>query len=133
MPVLPAGGRIARSIGTARQLVAEDGAQPDTSRLPDDDFGVVEFAEGRVVRVSGASEKELATGLSGRIDWETLGNRGSMVVRGLAGGEPFALNASSANPLLLFGGGASALRLTRIAAGPGEFRWHREARRQSLC
>lgn len=112
MPVLPAGGRIARSIGTARQLVAEDGATPDLSRLPDDDFGVVEFAEGRVVRVSGSSEQEIASGLSGRIDWETLDGRASMVVRGLASGTPFALNVSSANPLLLFGGGASPLRLT---------------------
>ena len=50
-PALPGSGRIARAIETAREIVAENRAAPDTGRLPADEFGIVEFSDGRIVAV----------------------------------------------------------------------------------
>jgi AsmA protein len=108
---LPHEGRIAEALDAARAIVAENGSAPDTGRLPADDFGVIEFADGRIVSVSGDAETEIATGLNGKIDWKLLNGRGSVEASGVLRGVPFTLGLSSANPLLLFGGGATKVTL----------------------
>ncbi len=46
--------------------MAENRAAPDTGRLPAEEFGVVEFSDGKIVEVSGATETVVVTGLAGR-------------------------------------------------------------------
>ncbi len=46
--------------------MAENRAAPDTGRLPADAFGIVEFSDGKVVAVSGGTETEIVTGLTGK-------------------------------------------------------------------
>lgn len=116
LPALPGNGRMARSIFAARQIVSEDRSAPDMKRLPDDDFGVVEFIDGRIVRKSGGSEEEVASGLSGKIDWETLSGRASFAARGVMQGEQFTFGVTSANPLLLLGGATSHLTFSLKSA-----------------
>ena len=106
---LPRGGRIAQAIETAREIVAENRAAPDTGRLPRDEFGIVEFSEGSLVAVSGGAETEIVTGLSGRIGWENLNGRADATAAGVWRGEPFAIDLASANPLLFLGGAATRL------------------------
>lgn len=106
-PALPAGGRIARAIETARQIVAENRASPDTGRLPAEEFGVVEFSDGKVIAVSGATETEIVTGLAGKIGWEELDGRASASATGTWRGEQFTVDLASANPLLFLGGAAA--------------------------
>jgi AsmA protein len=103
-PALPAGGRIAKAIETARQIVAENRAAPDTGRLPAEEFGVVEFSDGKVVAVFGGTETEIVTGVAGKIGWEELNGRANATVTGTWRGEQFTIDLGSANPLLFLGG-----------------------------
>ena len=107
LAVLPRDGRIARAIGTAREIVAEDRTAPDTARLPGDAFGVVEFSDGRIVAASNGTETEIATGLVGKVDWETLDGRARATATGVWHGEPFTVDLASADPLIFFGGAAT--------------------------
>lgn len=109
LAALPRGGRIAQAIGTARQIVAEDRAAPDTARLPGDAFGVVEFSDGTIVAVSNGAETEIATGLAGKVGWEALNGRANAAATGVWRGEQFSVDAASANPLLFFGGAATQI------------------------
>jgi AsmA protein len=104
---LPAGGRIAKAIETARQIVAENRAAPDAGRLPAEGFGVVEFSDGKVVAVSGGTETEIVTGLAGKIGWEELNGRANATATGTWRGEQFTIDLGSANPLLFLGGAAA--------------------------
>ncbi|MEW9837227.1 AsmA family protein [Mesorhizobium marinum] len=113
---LPRGGRIARALDTAREIVAENPTAPDAARLPADDFGVVEFSDGTVVGVSGGAEAELANDLSGTLGWARLNGRASLTASGLLRGEAFKLELSSASPLLLFGGAATPATLSLTSA-----------------
>lgn len=115
-PALPGGGRIARAIETARQLVAENRASPDAGRLPAEEFGVVEFSDGRIVTVSGSAETEVVTGLAGRIGWEELNGRGNAKATGTWRGEQFSLHLGSANPLLFLGGAAVPVKMSLKSA-----------------
>ncbi|HEY6632438.1 MAG TPA: AsmA-like C-terminal region-containing protein [Rhizobiaceae bacterium] len=110
------GGRIARAIETARQIVAENRAAPDSARLPAEEFGVIEFSDGEVVEVSGATETVIASGLAGRVDWEELDGRASAKATGTWRGEKFTLDLGSANPLLFLGGGAAPVTLNLKSA-----------------
>jgi AsmA protein len=104
---LPAGGRIAKAIETARQIVAENRAAPDTGRLPAEGFGVFEFSDGKVVAVSGGTETEIVTSLAGKIGWEELNGRANATATGTWRGEQFTIDLGSANPLLFLGGAAA--------------------------
>ncbi len=108
-------GRIGRGVETARAIVAENSIDPDTSRLPAEPFGVVEFMDGRIMQrpaTPGGSETLIASELSGIINWATLNGRADTTANGLWRGEKTAVTASVANPLLLMGGGASPVRFT---------------------
>jgi AsmA protein len=107
VPALPRGSKIAQAIETAREIVAEDRAAPDTGRLPADEFGVVEFSDGQIVSASGGAETEIVTGLSGKIGWEELNGRANATATGVWRGEQFTVDLGSASPLLFFGGAAT--------------------------
>lgn len=104
LPAMPSRGRIAEAIETSRQIVGENRSAPDTTRLPADDFGALEFQDGRIVETSGGAETEIATELNGKIGWEKLNGRASASASGMFRGARFTLDLSSANPLLLLGG-----------------------------
>ena len=108
-PALPANGRIARAIETAREIVAENRNAPDAGRLPRDEFGIVEFSDGTIVTTSGGAETELVTGLSGRIGWEKLNGPANATATGSWRGEQFTIDLASANPLLFLGGAPTSL------------------------
>ncbi len=105
-------GRIQRGIEAARAAVAENAIKPDTSSLPSEAFGIVEFVDGRILERSGGKETEIATELSGSVNWAALNGRADVTASGLWRGEKTVLEASAANPLLLVGGGATAVRFT---------------------
>lgn len=115
-PALPNGGRIARAIETARQIVAENRAAPDTGRLPTEEFGIVEFSDGEVVEVSGATETIIVSGLSGRVGWEELDGRANATATGTWRSEKFTLDLGSANPLLFLGGAAAPVTVSLKSA-----------------
>lgn len=109
---LPDGGRIARAIETARQIVVENRTSPDTGRLPAEEFGVVEISDGKVVAVSGTTETEIVTGLAGKIGWEELDGRASATATGTWRGKQFTVDLASANPLLFLGGAAAPVTVS---------------------
>ncbi len=117
-PPLPGGGRLARSIETARGIVAENPGSPEIGRFPADVFGTVEFIEGTIVE-EGA---EIITGLAGKVEWPALNRPGSAKATGRWRGEPVTLDLASANPLLLFGGGAADMSVT-LRSAPASFRF----------
>ena len=122
LPALPETGRIARSIETARGIVAEDRTSPDTGRLPADAFGVVEFSDGRIVSGQGDGATEIVTGLAGKVDWPALNEQGKVTASGVWRGEKLRINLSTPSPLLLFGGGATPLTIG-LRSAPANFRF----------
>jgi AsmA protein len=115
-PITALGGKFGRALATARSIVDENRANPDTARLPSDTFGSLDFSDGRIVAMSGSSETEVASGLAGRLSWATLNGRADASVSGIWRGEQIALNVSSANPLLLLGGAATPVTIALKSA-----------------
>jgi len=111
VPALPGDGRLGVAIRTARDVVLENRLAPDRSRLPDDDFGVIEFVDGRVVRTTDGSEEELASGLSGKLDWKTLSGSAALQASGTVRGEPASVNFSTGNGMLLLGGAGTQVKV----------------------
>ncbi len=126
-PLFPAGGRIAQAIAQARGIVAENRLAPDTARLPDEQFGVVEFSDGRIVSGAGEGETELVTGLSGAIDWARLNGQATLAATGVWRGEAFSAEISAKRPLLALGGGETRLK-TAFKAAPTTFSFNGKAR-----
>ncbi|MBL8580112.1 MAG: AsmA family protein [Mesorhizobium sp.] len=112
VPALPRTGKIALGIETARAIVAEASAAPDTTRLPADNFGTIEFVNGRIIRSFDAIYIAIATGINGRIAWPALNRQVDASVKGVLKGQSLALEFSSANPLLLLGGAATPATLS---------------------
>jgi AsmA protein len=110
------GGRIAKAIETARQIVAENRAAPDTRRLPAEKFGAVEFSDGEVIEGSGATETVIVSNLAGKIGWEELNGRANATAAGTWRGERFTLDLGSANPLLFLGGAAAPVTMNLKSA-----------------
>jgi AsmA protein len=107
LPASPGGGRIARSVETARTVVAANPASPDFSALPSDSFGEVEFNDGRVVIAKGGDDVEVVSSLSGSVDWSAVNRAGKLSATGIWRGESVTVDLSSPNPLVLFAGGAA--------------------------
>jgi AsmA protein len=120
IPALPRGGKIARAIETAREIVAEDRTAPDTGRLPADEFGLVEFSDGKVVTIAGGAETEIVSGLSGKIGWEELNGRANATATGTWRGEQFTVDLGSASPLLFLGGAATPVTAS-VKSAPADF------------
>ncbi len=112
-------GRIGRAIAAAVQIVAENPANPDTARLPVEDLGTVEFDDARVVSRVGGTETEIATDLSGRIEWKSTTARAAIAAKGVWRGEMVTIDAASDKPLLMLGGGTTPLRIA-VASAPAE-------------
>ena len=108
---LPRSGRIGQSLAIARSIVAENRLAPDTARLPNDSFGTVAFADGRIVSDKDDTAAELVTGLGGSLQWERLNGQAKLAATGIWRGEAFSIDAAAAGPLLMLGGGESPLTL----------------------
>jgi AsmA protein len=120
LPPMPSGGRIARSIDTARDLIAADPTNPDASKLPSDPFGSVELKDGRVVTSVDGKDTEILTSLNGRANWATLNGGGQFSATGIWRGESVSLDLASTKPLLLFAGAAAPVTVS-FKAAPATF------------
>ena len=113
---LPHTGRLGQAIALAGGIVNKDRVSPDTARLPQDRFGVVAFSDGRILTGAGDAETELATDLTGTIDWERLDGKAKLTATGVWRGEAFSAGIDAAMPLLALGGGETPLAVTFKAA-----------------
>jgi AsmA protein len=116
MPASPQSGRLLHSIDTARAVVARDPSNPDLRALPGDAFGTIEFSDGRIVTAGQGADEELASSLTGRLEWPTLDRSARFSATGIWRGESVALELSAEQPLLLFSGGPSKVKLSLGAA-----------------
>lgn len=110
-------GTIGYAIDAARAAVATNPAEPETDNLPADPFGTVEFVDGRVVEVGPDGENEVATSVSGRLEWTALNQPAILALDGIWRGEPVSVAATAVEPLILLGGGPSELSV-EIEASP---------------
>ncbi len=120
LPPLPSGGRIARSIDTARVVVGANPQKPDLGKLPSDPFGVVEFRDGRVITSAGGKDTEILSSLSGQVNWAAMNSDASLTATGIWRGESVQVDFSSARPLVLFAGGGAPVTLS-FKAAPATF------------
>ncbi|WP_258045621.1 AsmA family protein [Mesorhizobium sp. NBSH29] len=109
LPAPPGGGRVSRSIGSARAAIAANPESPALDAVASEPFGKVEFTDGRIVTVDGSREEEAVTSISGLVDWSATNRSGKLAANGIWRGENVAINLSSANPVALFAGGSAAL------------------------
>lgn len=116
LPPLPTGGRITRSIDTARGVVTANPQKPDLGRLPSDPFGIVEFRDGRVVTSVGGKDTEILSSLSGQVNWAAMNSDAALTATGIWRGESVQIDFSSAKPLVLFAGGVAPVTLAFKAA-----------------
>jgi AsmA protein len=107
LPILPGGGRIARSVDAARIVVAANPASPNLGALPSEPFGAVEFRDGRIVIAQDGKDVEVVTSLSGNVDWRSVNRAGKLAATGIWRGESVTIDLASPNPLVLFAGGAA--------------------------
>lgn len=126
LPAFPARGKIARAIAEARTIVAENSGTPDAGRLSAEDFGTVEFSDGRILVVSGEEEAEIARDLKGRIGWEALNSRANATAKGAFRGDSFEIELSSPSPLLLLGGAETSVSLT-VKSAPANLSFNGKA------
>jgi AsmA protein len=120
LPAVPSGGRIARSVDTARGVLSADPAKPDLSKLPSDPFGTIEFRDGRMVASIGGKDVEVLSSLTGQASWAALNGNASLSATGIWRGESVAVDVASQKPLMLFAGGAAPLTLS-FKAAPATF------------
>jgi AsmA protein len=116
LPAVPTGGRIARSVDSARGVIAADPAKPNLDRLPSDTFGTVEFRDGRMVASVGGKEVEVLSSLSGQATWTAMNSNANLSATGIWRGESVALDVAAPKPLVLFAGGTAPLTLSFKAA-----------------
>lgn len=116
MPPLPTGGRITRSIDTARGVVTANPQKPDLGRLPSDPFGTVEFRDGRIVTSAGGKDTEILSSLSGQVNWAAMNSEAALTATGIWRGESVQVDFSSAKPLVLFAGGVAPVTFAFKAA-----------------
>ncbi|RJG46359.1 MULTISPECIES: AsmA family protein [unclassified Mesorhizobium] len=115
LPALPAGGRIASSVKATREAVAANAGQAEPGRVSSDPFGMVEVSDGRVTVFAEGKDREILTGVAGRVSWPTLSSTATLNVTGIWRGESVAIEASSAKPLMLFAGGEAPVTASLTA------------------
>lgn len=98
LPLLPSGGRVARSVEAARAIIAANPTKPDLRALPAASFGTVEFSDGRIVVSEGKKDVESVTSLSGSVNWPTVNRTGKLNATGIWRGESVTLDIVSPNP-----------------------------------
>ncbi|MGP2491384.1 AsmA family protein [Mesorhizobium sp. PUT5] len=126
LPAAPTGGRIARAVDAARALVQAKPADPDVSKLPADEFGTVEFRDGRIVTLVNGAETDVVTSLTGQASWAALNAGATLSATGIWHGENVAVDLSSARPLLLFAGGTAPVTAS-LKAAPASFTFNGNA------
>lgn len=119
LPALPNTGRIIRAVEIGREAIAANPADPDFAALPADGFGAVEFSGGRIVISLRGIDRELISSIAGTGTWPALNRAGTVSAAGIWRGEAIAVDISSPQPLVLFGGGAAALKF-QLKAPPLE-------------
>lgn len=108
LPASPGGGRMTRAISSVRAIIGNDQALSDLSMLPSDDFGTVEFSEGRIALVNGDTSEGI-TSLNGRVVWPSLNRPGRLTATGIWRGEHINVEASG-QPLILLAGGSTPIK-----------------------
>lgn len=101
---LPGGGRIARSVNATREAVSANAEAPDMARISSKPFGTVEVSDGRVTVLADGKDREILTGITGKMSWPALQKAASVAGQGIWRGETVGLEASSTQPLRLFAG-----------------------------
>jgi AsmA protein len=110
LPTAPRGGRIVRAVEAARQALKANPQAPDLSKLPDTDFGTIEFVDASVLAQETGGEREIASGLTGSLNWPSLNRGGALRAQGLWRGETVSFEMASGQPLLHLAGGTTELR-----------------------
>jgi AsmA protein len=108
-PETPSGGRLHSALVTARRAVAADSTRPDLSQLPSDALGTVEFTDGRIMAMRDGAAVDVVSSLNGKLAWPALNRSLSVSASGIWRGEPFQLDVSSAQPMILAAGGTAPL------------------------
>ena len=116
----PVGGRIARSIEDARNVVATNPVNPDISALPRDPFGTIQVVDGRVVTSHAGKDEDLVTSVAGTLEWTALNRPSRLSMSGIWRGESVALDVSAERPLVLFAGGTGPLTVN-LKSAPATF------------
>lgn len=116
LPASPGGGRMIHAVDIARRVVSENPASPDTSAMPTDAFGTVEFFDGRIAVVQGSSQRDILTGLTGKIAWPSLDGQATLSATGIWRGESINVEATSAEPLVLLAGGNGPIKASLKSA-----------------
>lgn len=116
LPTPESWGRIARSVLTAKSVVAASPAKPDLQAFPSDKFGEIIFNEARIVTSVDDTSTDLVTSLDGELDWPALNREATLIAKGIWQGESVALQVASAQPLLLLAGGTAPLSFSLAAA-----------------
>lgn len=116
----PVGGRIARSIEEARDVVATDPVNPDVAALPRDTFGTIQVVDGRIVTAWSHKDEDLVTSVAGRLEWAALDRPSRLSMTGIWRGESIALELTAERPLVLLAGGTGPLSVN-INSAPASF------------
>lgn len=103
------GGRLARSIESVRAAVTAHPTRFNPEALPSDEFGAVEFVDGRVLAISGKEEELLLGDLTGKASLPALNKAGTLTASGVWRGEQVAVELSSPRPLTLLVGGSAPI------------------------
>lgn len=113
LPPSPESGKLAQSVEIARSLIAANPSSPDSSSLPADPFGTVEIEDGKI---TSTERGEIVTGLTAKLSWSALNRPATLSASGIWHGEGVAIEATAEQPLLLFAGGNTPVKLTMNAA-----------------
>nr|WP_274709185.1 AsmA-like C-terminal region-containing protein [Nitratireductor luteus] len=116
LPAPQGWGKLALSVETARALVSSAPASPDLQALPSDVFGTIEFVEGRLIVQHSEDHDDLITSITGQLDWPALNRQASLSANGIWHGENVKIAASSAQPLILLGGGSAPVEVSLQSA-----------------
>lgn len=113
------GGRLARAVERVRAAVAKHPTRFDPEAVPADEFGIVEFVDGRIVAVSDKGEEPLLGDVTGKAALPALNKGGSLTASGVWRGEQVAVELSSARPLVLLAGGSAPV-VASLRSAPAE-------------
>ncbi|MGE3306221.1 MAG: AsmA-like C-terminal region-containing protein [Rhizobiaceae bacterium] len=116
MPAGAQGGRLKSSIEAARAATADDQASAARPRMPSDAFGTVSINDGRILVARSSGDEEIASGLSGNLEWLALDRPARLTATGIWRGETVELTLAVQQPLMLLSGTTSPLNVTVKAA-----------------
>ncbi|MFU0503874.1 AsmA family protein [Pseudaminobacter sp. NGMCC 1.201702] len=110
------GGRVSRAVQAMREAILANPEAPDPARISSDSFGSVEVTDGRLTVFADAKDREIITGIAGKLSWPTLNKAASLKATAIWRGESVTLDVSSPKPLTLFAGGEAPLAASMNSA-----------------